>query len=449
MSKVMLINPPVVSTKGVKDINPYPPLGLAYLAAALKQDNHQVVVLDCFLEGINCKYSINDSEESIGLDTKDIFLKIDLFKPDYIGITNQFSRQRNIVYNFLLKIKFVYPDIKLIVGGAHPSASGDTYNHIPDFIVQGEGEEVIKEIVSGKFDNITGSQTIKASVIENLDELPHPNWKVANLKDYFGSTMSHGYRKYERFAPVQTSRGCTAKCVFCSAHNVYGNKFRARSPYNVLFELIDLKTNYDIEEIIFEDDNLTLNPERAKVLFDLMTEEKLNLKWDTPNGVAVWTLSEKLIDKMIESGCHTINFPLESGSQRVLREVIKKPVNLKRAKELVKHAKTTEVNVGLFLVVGIPGETKKEIRQTLQLGNELGIYFPHISIATPYPGTELTKNSNIDYSDMHIRKANISTPEWSVDEILRLLKWNRYERIVRSFIREPIKTYKRYKRSRV
>ena len=448
MKRILLINPPVVSTKGSKDINPYPPLGLAYLAASLKFDNNEVAVLDCFLEGVDYKEPINETEEIIGLDNYSILEKIDLYRPDYVGITNQFSRQKGIVQSILIRIKRCFPNIKLIVGGAHPSASNDTYDSIPDFIVIGEGEIAISRIVNGNYSDRNDLQRIECGRIDNLNILPFPAWDIVGLENYFGSSMSHGYRKYERFAPVQTSRGCTADCIFCSAKKVYGKKFRARTPSDVMMELIWLKSEYDIQEIMFEDDNLTLNPKRAELLFDYMIHEDLNIKWDTPNGIAVWTLSEKLIDKMVESGCHTINFPLESGSQRVLNKVIRKPVNLKRAKELVKYAKTTGVNVGVFLVVGVPGETKKEINQTLRLAEELKVYFPHISIATPYPGTDLA-DKVVDYSSLHIRKANISTPEWTADELLKMLKWNRYRRIFFSFINEPIKTYKRYKRSKI
>ena len=452
--KILLISPPVISTKGARDINPYPPLGLAYLAATLKLDGHDIVILDCFLKGIDYEYPINEKEIRIGLDIYSILSEIEKFKPDYIGITNQFSRQRNIVYKILKNIKIHFPDIVTVVGGAHPSASEDIYDNFPTFVVMGEGEKAVRDIVNGAYEKKDVTQIVLAGKNQILDMLPFPDWKTANLKDYFGSPMSHGYRKHERFAPVQTSRGCTAMCVFCSAHKVYGRKFRARSAADVIMELINLKTNYDIQEIMFEDDNLTLDPKRAEQIFYMMTDEKLNFKWDTPNGIAIWTLSERLIDKMVESGCHTINFPLESGSQRVLREVIRKPINLKRAKELIRYAKTTGVNVGLFLVVGIPGETKKEIEQTLRLGHELGIYFPHISIATPYPGTKLAKlfehnpQYNFNYNDLHIRKANISTHEWSADELIKMLKWNRYERIARSFINEPIKTYEKYRRSK-
>jgi len=451
MKKVLLINPPVYSTKGAKDINPYPPLGLAYLSAALRDADCRVKILDCFLEGQDTIIDTYiDNTVKIGLDMGDIGEAISIYNPDIIGITNMFSRQRGIVKSLLSYIKFYYPEITTIVGGAHVTATEDDYHGYVDYIVIGEGEGAIVDIVKEKCQK----GIVHYPLIEYLDNINRPDWDTANLKKYFGSKMSHGYRKHERFAPVQTSRGCPASCVFCTAHKTWGKKYRARSVSNIMLELAILANEYGVKEIMFEDDNLTLDPVRAFDLFNNMIEAKLNLAWDTPNGVAAWTLSKKLIDKMIESGCYNINFAIESGSQRVLNKVIRKPINLKRAKELIKYAKTTGVGVGMFLVVGLPGETKEEIYQTLRLAEDLGIYFPHISIATAYPGSELYKNcieagilkEDYSFGDMHIRSASISTPEWTANELEKILSWNRKKRIIKAFMNEPIKTLKRVKR---
>jgi len=459
MKKILLINPPVYSTKGVVDITPYPPLGLAYLSAALRNAGFETEILDCFLEGKDIISSweffemkmLFDDVLKIGLTSESIVEKIEEYKPDIIAITHMFSRQRNIVEELLLTIKMLFPRIITIIGGAHVTATKDSYDKTVNYIVIGEGERAIIEIASGKHGRYN-QDIVQCDLIEDLNSIAYPDWGTANLEKYFGSKMSHGYRKYERFVPVQTSRGCPANCIFCTAHKTWGKKYRMRSPLNVIKELEYLKEEYDIEEIMFEDDNLTLNSKRALIIFNDMI--KLDLAWDTPNGIAVWTLSEKLIDKMVESGCYNINFAFESGSQRVLDEVIKKPVKLKRAKELVRYAKSTGIGVGLFLVVGVPGETKKEIFQTLKLAEELKIYFPHISIATAYPGSELYDQcieagilrEDYDYRDMHIRKASISTSEWTANKLEKILRSNRKKRIVKAFVNEPIKTLKRVRR---
>ena len=110
-----------------------------------------------------------------------------------------------------------------------------------------------------------------------------------------------------------------------------------RSVENVIEEMRLLKDQYGIEEVMFEDDNVTADAKRAKLLFSRMIEESLDFVWDTPNGVGVWSMDEEMIDLMKKSGCIKLNFPVESGSQRVLKEIIKKPLNLEKVKRLLKY----------------------------------------------------------------------------------------------------------------
>jgi len=252
------------------------------------------------------------------------------------------------------------------------------------------------------------------------------------MEKYIGLKDSHGTRRKERFSPIVTSRGCPARCTFCSAYRVWGRKYRTRSPENVISEMKQIKEKYGIEELMFEDDNLTMNPIRAERIFDLMIQEKLNFVWDTPNGVAVFALNERLIDKMKESGCYTLNLALESGSQYVLDNIIKKPVRLDKAKTLAKYAKSIGLNVGLYLIMGLPGETELQIAESFKLAKELEIYSPFISIATPYPGTELyeicKKNnylkSDFSLDDLFIKSYSISTPAWDGEKLKRIVEKN-------------------------
>jgi radical SAM superfamily enzyme YgiQ (UPF0313 family) len=95
---------------------------------------------------------------------------------------------------------------------------------------------------------------------------------------------------------------------------------------------------------MFEDDNVTADAKRAKLLFSRMIEEGLDFVWDTPNGVGVWSMDEEMIDLMKKSGCINLNFPVESGSQRVLKDIIKKPLMLEKVKRLTTYCKTIGSN---------------------------------------------------------------------------------------------------------
>ncbi len=190
-----------------------------------------------------------------------------------------------------------------------------------------------------------------------------------------------------------------------------------------------IKDKYDIEEIMFEDDNVTLNMKRAEKMFDLMIEEKLNFVWDTPNGVAAFALNENLIDKIKESGCYKLNLAIETGSQYVMDNIIKKPLKIDRAKRLIRYAQGIGLDVGIFLIMGMPGETREQMWDSFRLAKELGVFTPFVSIATPYPGCELydtcreKKYIADDFSldDLFIRSFSISTGDWTGEELRETL----------------------------
>jgi magnesium-protoporphyrin IX monomethyl ester (oxidative) cyclase len=132
---------------------------------------------------------------------------------------------------------------------------------------------------------------------------------------------------------------------------------------------------------------------------------------------------------MKKSGCYQINFALESGNQYVLDNIIKKPLNLEKVKPFVKYAKDIGLDVGLFLVIGMPGETEQQMWDSFHLAEELEIYFPHISIATPYPGSELYEickkkkylKRNFSLDDLYIRSFPIITENWNDKKLEKIL----------------------------
>jgi magnesium-protoporphyrin IX monomethyl ester (oxidative) cyclase len=461
--KVLLFIPPAFTFKDTSDINPLPPLGLGYLGAALEEVGIEVKIVDCLLEGWNSRVDITENIIRVGLPFERIEEIIRAYGPDIVGVNNLFTKQRENAHKVYALAKKVDSGIITIAGGAHPTVMPDLVlaDGNVDYVVLGEGDDTIIDLVGvieGKksistLDGIgykeNGQIRIipKTKFIEDLDRLPFPARHLLNMEEYFGLKHSHGTRRKKRFSPIVTSRGCPAKCTFCSAYKVWGRKFRYRSPENVIAEMKEIKEKYGIGEIMFEDDNATLNVQRAERLFDLMIEEKLNFIWDTPNGVAAFALNENLIDKMKRSGCYQLNLALESGNQQVLDNIIKKPLKLEKAKQLIKHAQKIGLDVGIFLIIGMPGETKEQMWDSFRLAEELEIYSPFISIATPYPGSELydlcRKEKYIpdDFSldNLFIWSFSISTPDWTGEELKDILRQGqRYLRI--SFLKKhPLK----------
>jgi len=446
IKKVLLFLPPAFTFEDAIDVNPLPPLGLGYLGAVLENAGIEVKVVDCLLEGWHNKVEVAENIIRVGLSFDHIEEIIRAYGPDIVGVNNLFTKQRENAHKIYDLAKKIDKNVITVAGGAHPTVMPELVlaDENVDYVVLGEGDATIIDmvgVIEGKKDIATldgigykENEQVKiipkTKFIEDLDSLPFPARHLLNMEGYFGLKHSHGTRKKKRFSPIVTSRGCPAKCTFCSAYRVWGRKFRYRSPENVIAEMKEIKEKYGIEEIMFEDDNATLNVQRAEKLFDLMIEEKLNFVWDTPNGVAAFALNEKLIDKIKKSGCYQLNLALESGNQQVLDNIIKKPLKLEKAKQLIKYSQEIGLVVNIFLIIGMPGETKEQMWDSFRLAEELEIYSPFISIATPYPGSELydiCRNNNyipenFSLDNLFIRSFSISTPDWTGEELKDILK---------------------------
>lgn len=463
INRVLLIFPPAYCFKSPRDINPIPPMGLGYLAANAKKHGYQVKIYDCLLEGWDHE---EDSEKEniirVGSSDEEISKTIREFKPDFVGVSCQFSRQHKIYPHIFSLIKSIDKNIITMGGGAHVTVLPELVlgNDHCDYILQGEAEESLVSFLKAKnnhsplnfvdglgWKNTDGSLVInpKTQWISDLDTLPFPDYDAMGLTKYYGLTASHGIRHEKEYSAVITSRGCPARCTFCSANKVWGWKYRSRSVENVLTEMRLLKEQYGVREIMFEDDNVTANRKFAAELFSRMIEEKFNFTWDTPNGVGIWTINEGIIDLMRASGCIRLNFPIESGEQRVLKEVIKKPLDLNHVKKLIRHCQKTGLDYGIFLVMGMPGETVKDVWTSFKYCADVGCYNPLISIATPYPGTELYKeciekgyfSREFTLDDLFISSFMLKTPHWNEKTLRRaVFKGIVYLRL-KQFINHP------------
>jgi radical SAM superfamily enzyme YgiQ (UPF0313 family) len=233
------------------------------------------------------------------------------------------------------------------------------------------------------------------------------------------------FPRRERVAQLLTSRGCPYKCNFCSAVNYWGRKFRVRSVDNVIQEIDELVTKYNIQEIQFVDDNMTIDAKRAKELFSRMID--YDLVWCTPNGLNVNHLDGEMIDLMAKSGAYQLSIAVESGSQEILNNVIHKPIDLNKVKPIVDRAHKNGISIHGMFIVGFPGETKQQILQTLDFPKKIGFESVSFFIATPLPGSELYDEcmkkgylvdkayEELDFEKMDFKSVNIRIPRDSKD----------------------------------
>lgn len=440
-----------------------PPLGLAYIAAALEQAGHQVRILDCVVEGFNQLTPMSDNRRRHGLSDAQIFQAIAEYQPRLVGVSCLFTAQASAAHNVCRLVKQVDPRIITIMGGAHPSAVPENVlndKHV-DFAAIGEGEQIVQRLADALAagqkmpDDPSGlawreGETVQVrrpkEFIHNLDAMPLPARHLLPMRDYFKYRAPHGSAiRRHPVTNIITSRGCPARCSFCSIHTVWGRRFRWNSSERVLAEIEHLVEHYGVRELQFEDDNLTLHKPRTIEICRGIIDRKIDITWTTPNGVALWALNENILELMRRAGCHHVALAVESGSPRVLKEIINKPLDLKRVPPLIKACRKIGMGVSVFFVVGFPGETRAEIQQTFDYAMSLGVDQVNFFTATPYPGTALFRNCidqnllthPLDYTQLRVGRPIISTEHWTASELQEMVHAAQARFYKRTLLRRP------------
>jgi magnesium-protoporphyrin IX monomethyl ester (oxidative) cyclase len=447
--------------------------------AALLEKQHEVHIIDAPGEGWRNLELIDGTKYRQGLRNEEIAAKIRRWSPAVVGITIPFSGWWKPAYEVASTVKSIDKDIITVLSGLHPSARpADCLMHPNiDFVVIGEPELTVFELASvlenGKeanLEKIRGIGFIKNKktvitpprpVIQDLDSLPFPARHLLPMEAYFAAVKENPLRGEIRkpWAAMLTSRSCPYDCVFCSVHTVMGKKWRGRSPENVVAEMEQLVHTYRVKQIDFLDENMTLDQKRMGTICDLIVEKRLDLEWYTPNGVRADTLDENLLKKMKASGCKKIRVAPESGVQRVVDQIVKKNLDLKKVEQAVVLCKKVGIKVGCFFVIGLIGETKEDIAETINYAyklRRLGADSFYFSYATPVYGTELYEQAKRGgflrdcFSDEALAEAEplIETPDFTAHDLRELCRQANLvnptftrDKIVRA-IRNPKKTAK-------
>ncbi|MBS3163658.1 cobalamin-dependent protein, partial [Candidatus Woesearchaeota archaeon] len=305
--KILLINPPLEGNINSGLDNIKVPLGLAYIAAyARKHGFDDIKILDAKIQRDIKK--INEELWHFGMPYKDVELYIRDYNPDVVGIHSAYTVYERDALKIAEIVKKINKKIIVIFGGAHVSADPGSVlkSGFVDISVRGEGEitfyDILKHIESKKsLNNILGTAVLVDGklklnplrlLMENLDDLPFPARDLLNMQDYLEHPLNAIGTMRSPATDVITSRGCPFNCVFCSIHTIWGKTWRARSPENVVDEIEQLIKDYGIKQIRFQDDNISLDKKRMHEICDEIINRKLNIRWDTPNGIAIWTLDE-------------------------------------------------------------------------------------------------------------------------------------------------------------
>ncbi|UCE36840.1 MAG: B12-binding domain-containing radical SAM protein [Thermoplasmata archaeon] len=457
--KILLINPPIILPRNLGTPSPYIPLGLAYLAAELEKKDHDVSIQDILLKGWDKNEYFEGDFVYHGLSPKEILEIVRQEKPSVVGITVPYTIQEKGAFIAASAVKEAGQEITTILGGSHPTIRPeDCARHEDvDLVVMGEGEKTFFEIIKQmEIEGVHGAQKINgvayeeggkvhinppSPLIENLDSIPFPARHLLDLEAYFEASKAssgvHGVQVKSLYSPIITSRGCPYDCIFCSIDITMGKKMRMRSPNNVVDELEEMVHRHGIRTVLFEDDNLTHNKKRILEICKQIITRGLDIEWYNPNGIRADKLDKELLSAMKRSGCKLIWVAPESGSQRVVTEIIGKHLKLESVEDTVKTAKKVGIKVGLFFVVGLPGETKAEMQKSLvfaQRMRQLGASCFTFSVATPLYGTRFYKMAMeqklLDPTfDSNCQSPYLPSPlqkqEWTADYVQHIVEQGR------------------------
>ncbi len=384
--KVTLVYPPSqeLNLKGY-------PLGLAYLSASLKR-RHKVDIYD--YNGCEFRKSLNS-----------FFSSIKRTKPDVVGVSfNSFNRWG--AYKIIKGVKKISKDIKVVLGGVHPSTMYsqmfEYFSDYIDFIIQSDGEEPFYKLCNAlesgqECKNISGlvykdgNKSFKAnSVTEkvvNLDDLAMPDYSYAS-----------GRIKDTGFAYLITSRGCPVNCSFCSTSSFWGQNIRMNSPQRV-GEEVDYVKGLGAKRFFFYDDTFNLGIERTIKLTEILKEK--NIEYSI--SCRVRPVSEEMIAKLVESGCKHITWGVESLSEKMLKTIEKKITreDVKNAFDICAKY-SDRMSTGAFFCVGVPGETEETISESVDYLNKniKSTHGPGASMLYILPGTkiyrDMIKNKEFD-----------------------------------------------------
>lgn len=370
---VVLVNPPNLF-KGGRPYSPehevfgehkyglYPPLGLLYLAALLEQRGIQVNIVDI----IAPPRKMNEAMEIILAE-----------EPQVIGISATTMQIRGAV-QIAEAIRSLRKNVLIGLGGVHITSDPDFINRFPifDFGLVGEGEITFPKLVGNILHGEKPKGIFYGERATKLDDLPFPARHLIDKRNYC---------EEEEGVAILATRGCPFNCIFCCSIAM-GRKVRYRSPENIVDEMEEIKDEYH-GRFRFVDDTFTINKERAFRLCTEIIKRKLNVKWSCSTRADC--VDESLLEIMHKAGCEYIAFGVESGSERVRNNIVRKNIMNKDIFRALRLCRKIGIKTGCYLMLGFPTETLEEMYQTVNISLKLDADIIGVHLTQLMPGTDL------------------------------------------------------------
>ena len=382
----------------VKSTNMTPPLSLAYCAAVLERDGREVEILDAV---------------ALRLQPEGALARI---KSGGYGLVAISAATPSIADDLAMAdaIKEASPQTYVALLGPHVSIFSEQAlrESRADAVVRGEPEYAVAELAralaeGGTFDEISGL-TIRDGAgvrhlpdrpaIEDLDSLPFPARHLLPMDRYRSAVWGK-----TPFTTMLSSRGCFYGCSYCPYRIGHGTKWRARSPGDVVDEIQECVDRFGVREILFRDPLFTADRDRAVEISRLIVERGIRVDWRCETRVDL--ASEEMIESFARAGCKEINFGVESGSQEILENVRRVPIGRERIRGLFAACRRAGIETMAFFIIGLPGETKRTVEETVSLALDLNPDVVQFTAATPYPNTPYYDSLKAD---------GLLTEDWSL-----------------------------------
>lgn len=406
------------------------PLGVISLSAYLKE--HISIDSKCVDFNVELNRASSFEYGSFFEYFKDRCLDIidEDFKPDYVAISSLFTPAYQSIIDLANVARILYPESMVLVGGNLPTSM---YREIlsdsveVDAVCFGEGEKAFLDLIksSSKHNYLnassswvthekveSGDYNLTHDFIWDLDEIPFLDYDMLDIEGYKLNPTSSRYSvadKYEtsdfeeleatagkdvadehvdfHSMPIMTSRGCPFKCTFCASHAAHGRSMRYHSTQRVREDIKKMVEKYGITGVVVQDDHFMAGKRRPYEVVEIIGDLKLDMFFQ--NALAIYALDIEFLRLLKRAGVDELVLPVESGSERVLREEMRKPLKLDRIPEVVKNCREVGIYTDCNIIIGMPGETKADIDDSRKFLKSIYADWFRVFVATPIPGSEM------------------------------------------------------------
>ena len=374
--------------------------------------------IDYFSEVIRNEYSMNDY--------------------DYIGISALFTPTYDSIIDLSSVARSIFPDSIILVGGNFPTAMYEQIlndSSAIDAVCYGEGEKALLNLIMAddKTEYINSSNswinhkkllskkyTLEHDFIWDLDEIPFLDYDILDLDGYKINPTSSRYAVKEKHddnikdytdgsvdeilvaskkeinysMPIMTSRGCPFKCTFCASHAAHGRDMRYYSHERVMQDIELMVKKYKIDGVVIQDDHFMAGKYRPYKIVKEIGEKNLGMFFQ--NALAIYALDYEFLKLLKDSGVNSLVLPIESGSSRVLKDLMKKPLRLEIVPRVMKDCRDAGIFTDCNIILGMPGETLGDIEDARSFLKSIYADWFRVFVATPIPGSDMYKQCHAE-----------------------------------------------------